>query len=118
MQGWFAEQMSHLSLKASVCWVLAKLFLPMSPGSLQQCQYSETDVGGRHREWADTGARGEAGRTGGGWDCYWAAALFTQLRNEAPEKGCSYFSLEQGADINEQLINILECDGSSVSVPN
>lgn len=44
--------------------------------------------------------------------------LFTQLRNEAPEKGCSYFSLEQGADINEQLINILECDGSSVSVPN
>lgn len=44
--------------------------------------------------------------------------LCTQLRNEAPEKGCSYFSLEQGADINEQLINILECDGSSVSVPN
>lgn len=44
--------------------------------------------------------------------------LFTQLQNEAPEKGCSYFSLEQGADINEQLINILECDGSNVSVPN
>ena len=44
--------------------------------------------------------------------------LFTQLRNEAPEKSCSYFSLEQGADINKQLINILECDGSSVSVPN
>lgn len=43
---------------------------------------------------------------------------FTQLRNEAPEKGCSYFSLERGADINEQLINILECDSSSVSVPN
>lgn len=55
---------------------------------------------------------------GGGWRCHWAAALFIQLQNEAREKGCSYFFLEQGADINEQLINILECDGSSVSVPN
>lgn len=32
--------------------------------------------------------------------------------------GRAYFSFEQGADINEQLINILECDGSCVSVPN
>lgn len=37
---------------------------------------------------------------------------------EAQEIGSSYFCTEQGADINEQLINIAGLDGCSVSVPN
>lgn len=74
VQGWFAEQMSHPSFKASVCRVLAELYLPMYPGSLWQCQDSETDVGGRQREWADTGAREKGGKMGGGWGYHWAAA--------------------------------------------
>lgn len=105
-------------LPEPVCWAPAELLLPMSPGSCWQCQYSESDVGGRQTEWADTRAKGRAGRWVGAGTATGQPPLFIQLRNEAPEKGCSYFSLEQGADINEQLINILECDGSSVSVPN
>ena len=38
--------------------------------------------------------------------------------HEAQEIGSSYFCTEQGADINEQLINIAGLDGCSVSVPN
>lgn len=38
--------------------------------------------------------------------------------HDAQETGSSYFYTEQGADSNEQLINITGLDGCSVSVPN
>lgn len=38
--------------------------------------------------------------------------------HEAQEAGSSYFCTEQGADSNEQLINITGLDGCGVSVPN
>lgn len=41
-----------------------------------------------------------------------------RLCGEAQEIGSSYFCTEQGADINEQLINNTGLDGCSVSVPN
>lgn len=41
-----------------------------------------------------------------------------RLCGEAQEIGSSYFCSEQGADINEQLINNTGLDGCSVSVPN
>ena len=69
-------------------------------------RYEGQREGGREGRWVGAGA------------AIGQPPLFAQLRNEAPEKSCSYFSLEQRADINEQLISILECDGSSVSVPN
>ena len=66
-EGWLAEQISHLSSKACVAGAPAELFLATGPGSCWQGQCSETDVGGRQREWADTRARGREGGRGDEW---------------------------------------------------
>lgn len=57
----------------------------------------------------------------GGWVCPWRrqpSGAVCSAVHEAQEIGSSYFCTEQGADINEQLINITGLDGCSVSVPN
>lgn len=91
----------------------AHLLLPEPRVSLS-IAVLRTGVGKRQRSGRHGASRQEGAQQTG-------QPLGSRPSRSAPNErraGRAYFSFERGADINEQLINILECDGSCVSVPN